>query len=116
MGKTFVAIITCGIMSIYRLISTPFGWIFKKQDVIANRYLRDAMPLQNVRGERARIGDNDLNLAAQMLLGFAQQQGGKIRTKSRRRRNKVKKTKRARKSKNTTKRRNKSTKYSRRRK
>ena len=116
MGKTFVAIITCGIMSIYRLISTPFGWIFRRQDVIANRYLRDAMPLQNVRGERARIGDNDLNLAAQMLLGFAQQQGGKIRTKSRRRRNKVKKTKRARKSKNTTKRGNKLNKYSKRRK
>jgi hypothetical protein len=51
-----------------------------------------------------------------MLLGFAQQQGGKIRTKSRRRRNKVKKTKRARKRKNTTKRGNKSNKYSKRRK
>jgi hypothetical protein len=116
MGKTFVAIITLGIMTVYRLIATPFGWIFQRQDVIAGPFLRDAMPLQAERGVRTRIPrDDDINAAAQSLLELGRT-GGKIRTKRQRHKQKAKKTRRKRKNKNTSKRRNKPNKYSRRRK
>jgi hypothetical protein len=103
-------------MTVYRLIATPFGWIFQRQDVIAGPFLRDAMPLQAERGVRTRIPrDDDINAAAQSLLELGRT-GGKIRTKRQRHKQKAKKTRRKRKNKNTSKRRNKPNKYSRRRK
>jgi hypothetical protein len=134
-GEIFVTITYGSIMFVYKLIKTPFGWIYRKQDVIvvpqiANAEptlppiprLGDAPPLQNERGERAMIGDDDVNVAANALLGF--RRGGKMRTKRQRQLNKqkVKKTRRKNitknktKSKNTRKRGKKSNKYSKRRK
>jgi hypothetical protein len=103
-------------MFVYKLIKTPFGWIYKKQDVIVVPRLADAPPLQTARDQRPRFGDDDRNIAANALLELSR--GGKIKTKRQRNKNKVKKTRRKNKtkSKNKTKRRNKSTKYSRRRK
>ena len=115
-GEIFVTITYGSIMFVYKLIKTPFGWIYKKQDVIVVPRLADAPPLRTARDQRVRFGEDDRNIAANALLELSK--GGKIKTKRHRNKNKVKKTRRKNKtkSKNKTKRRNKSTKYSRRRK
>jgi hypothetical protein len=115
--EVFVAVITFGIMTVYKLIKTPFGLIFRKQDAIAYPRLRDAAPLGTERDVRIP-GDNEMNAAVAKLLGLQFITGGKIRTKSQRHKNKVKKTRRKNKtkSKNTTKRGKKSRKHSKRRK
>ena len=112
-GEIFVTITYGSIMFVYKLIKTPFGWIYRKQDVIV------VPQIDNV-----DIVDEKYEIANILLQLSAAPKGGKKRTKRQRQRNnqKVKKTTRKRKnktkSKNTTKRRrrNKSTKYSRRHK
>lgn len=123
-NEIFVTI-TCGsIMFVYKLIKTPFGWIYRRQDVIVvpqinnsvvRKSLANAPPLQAQRDVRTSVpDDDDINAAAQSLLSL--RRGGKMKTRKQRNKNKVKKTKGKRKNKNTTKRRKKSNKISRRRK
>jgi hypothetical protein len=108
-GELFVTITYGSIMFVYKLIKTPFGWIYRKQDVIVVPQI-----------DNADISDEKYEIANILLQLSAAPKGGKKRTKRQHQRNnqKVKKTRRKNKtkSKNTTKRRNKSTKYSRRRK
>lgn len=110
-GELFVTITYGSIMFVYKLIKTPFGWIYRKQDVIVVPQI-----------DNADISDEKYEIANILLQLSAAPKGGKKRTKRQHQRNnqKVKKTIRKRKnktkSKNTRKRRNKSTKYSRRHK
>jgi hypothetical protein len=121
-GEIFVTIIYGSIMFVYKLIKTPFGWIYRRQDVIVAVPLYPAYasfipPLQAEQDVRTSEPDNDdINAAAQSLLSLGR--GGKLRTRKQRNKNKVKKTKgkRKNKNKNKTKRRKKSNKYSKRRK
>ena len=106
-GEIFVTITYGSIMFVYKLIKTPFGWIYRKQDVIVVQQIDNA----SVPQENYEIANILLQLSVAV-------KGGKLRTKRHRHKNKVKKTRRKNKtkSKNTTKRGKKSNKYSKRRK
>jgi hypothetical protein len=110
-GEIFVTITYGSIMFVYKLIKTPFGWIYRKQDVIVVPQIDNA----DISDEKEKY-----EIANILLQLSAAPKGGKKRTKRQRHRNKqkVQKTRRKNKtkSKNTTKRKTQSTKYSRRRK
>jgi hypothetical protein len=90
-GNLFVTITYGGIMFVYKLIKTPFGYIYRRQDAIAINPPENANPLQIENAQENQIvRTQDEEDAASALLSLGKTSGGK----KTRRKNKINKTKR----------------------
>jgi hypothetical protein len=97
-SKLFVTIIYGGIMFVYELIKTPFGYIYRKKDVIAiSKEASQPLQITNT-AENIRVTTPDEDTALSALLSMGKSSGGK--TKKRKNRNTKNKTKK-RKNRNT---------------
>lgn len=86
-GEIFITITYGGIMFIYKLIKTPFGFIYRKQDVIAVPEIQHS--------------ENEMDAATALLQLKQGSFGGKINMKTRRNKNRLNKKTKRRKNKNT---------------